>query len=180
MRVITGTARGAKLTAPEGYETRPTTEKVKEALFSAIQFDIEGRRVLDLFAGSGQLGIEALSRGAESAVFIDNGNNAVEIIKRNLKSAKLEQKATVFKTDYTMFLQSTDLTFDIVFLDPPYKANQMINAINTVNNRLSDYGMIICEHSTNEKLPEEIQNLSIFKTYKYGKTGITVYKRKKD
>ena len=120
MRVITGTAKGRKLKTLEGENVRPTIERVKEAVFSIIQFEIEGRRVLDLFAGSGQLGIEALSRSAASAVFIDADKAAVAVVKENLEVSKLADKATVMQTDALAFLQTSNLTFDIAFLDPPY------------------------------------------------------------
>ena len=120
MRVITGAARGCRLQTLEGNDVRPTTERVKEAMFSAIQFDIEGRRVLDLFAGSGQLGIEALSRGAESAVFIDNSKKSLDVVKCNLAATKFTDKAKVIGTDYMSYLSMTPDRFDIVFMDPPY------------------------------------------------------------
>ena len=108
MRVITGSARGMSLRTLEGDNVRPTTDKVKEAVFSAIQFEVEGRRVLDLFAGSGQLGIEALSRDAENCVFVDADKNAIKIDKENLAKTKLDGKATVMQTDSLAFLSMTD------------------------------------------------------------------------
>ena len=119
MRVITGTARGRVLKELEGLETRPTTGKVKESLFSIIQFDIEGRRVLDLFAGTGQLGIEALSRGAAECVFIDRRADAVRLIQENLSMCRLAERARVRQGDALPYLRSGE-RFDIVFLDPPY------------------------------------------------------------
>ena len=120
MRVITGTARGRRLETLPGEETRPTAERVKEGLFSAIQFDIEGRRAVDLFAGSGQLGIEALSRGAAGCIFIDRNAEAAEVIRRNLKAAGLYASAHVLTTDAMLFLERGRERFDLAFLDPPY------------------------------------------------------------
>ena len=116
MRVITGSCRGKRLVTPEGLDTRPTTDKVKEGIFNAIQFDIEGRRVLDLFAGSGQMGIEALSRGAKSAVFVDNFGRSLECIRKNLENTKLTDLAQVVNADFELYLTRTADVFDIVFL----------------------------------------------------------------
>ena len=120
MRVITGSARGRRLKELEGMETRPTTDRVKEGLFSALQFDIEGRKVLDLFAGTGQLGIECLSRGAASAVFVDRRADAVKLIRENLRLTELEDRARVVAGDSMEYLKSIREPFDIIFLDPPY------------------------------------------------------------
>ena len=117
MRVITGTARGRKLRSPDGYDVRPTTEITKEALFSILQFEIEGRRVLDLFAGSGQLGIEALSRGAAGCVFVDKNPAAVEVIRRNLRTAGLHEHTQVLAADAAGYLARRGDRFDIALLD---------------------------------------------------------------
>ena len=122
MRVITGSARGRRLKELEGMETRPTTDRVKEGMFSALQFDIEGRKVLDLFAGTGQLGIECLSRGAKSAVFVDRRKDAVALIRENLKATELSHKAKVVSGDSMEYLKGVREKFDIIFLDPPYEA----------------------------------------------------------
>mgnify|MGYP002675531026 CR=1 FL=1 len=116
MRVITGTARGRVLRTLEGEDVRPTTDRVKEAVFSIIQFEIEGRRVLDLFAGSGQLGIEALSRGADSATFVDMSKDSLATVKYNLEHTKLGDRAKVIQTDALSFLKLTKDRFDIVFI----------------------------------------------------------------
>ena len=119
MRVITGKARGVQLKTPEGLQTRPTTDRVKEALFSIIQFDVPGTRVLDLFGGTGQLGIEAISRGAKSAVFVDAGEKACALIKENLRRCRMEGEGRVVRSDYLEFLSRCREKFDLVFLDPP-------------------------------------------------------------
>lgn len=178
MRVITGSARGKRLVTVTGNDiVRPTGEKVKEALFSSIQFDIEGRRVLDLFAGSGQLGIEALSRGAESATFVDCNDASLNAVKRNLENTGLEPFATVYKSDYATFALRCSQKFDIAFLDPPYNAGILEDAVIKVAPLMSDYGKIFCEHPSELKLPETINDFSVCKVYKYGKTIVTVYKK---
>ena len=131
MRVITGSARGRRLKELTGMETRPTTDKVKESLFSIIQFDIEGRRVLDLFAGTGQLGIEALSRGAASAVFIDRRADAVRLVKDNLELCGLSDRASVRCGDAMSYLRSGE-KFDLIFLDPPYAAGLLGPALEEI------------------------------------------------
>ena len=174
MRVITGTARGRKLKTPEDYEIRPTTDNVKEALFNIIQFDIEGRRVLDLFAGTGQLGIEALSRGAKSCVFIDESRDAVRIVKENLKTCGLN--ATVLQTNALDFLRGGE-RFELIFVDPPYDAGlyePVLKAINSVD-KLSDGGIIVCEARRETPLPELAAPYRKGKEYRYGKVKICIY-----
>lgn len=178
MRVITGTAKGRRLITPEGNDiVRPTSEKVKEAIFSAIQFDIEGRRVLDLFAGSGQLGIEALSRGAESAVFIDASSTSVDIIKKNLEATDLENKARVIRGDYKVFLNSCKDAFDIIFLDPPYNKGLLEDALQSVVKIASDYAVIICEHPIDARLDDKVCDFEISRSYRYGKIALTLYRK---
>lgn len=177
MRVITGTARGRRLVTPEGLDVRPTPEKVKEALFSALQFDIEGRRILDLFAGSGQLGIEALSRGAEFATFVDNSQVSIKAITKNLETSKLADKAKVVKSDYSSFCAGSRDTFDIVFLDPPYDAGLLLPAVKSVLPLMSDYGMIVCEYPPQVEMPQNIGGFEINRNYRYGKINVTVYRK---
>lgn len=177
MRIITGTARGRKLTAPEGRDVRPTPERVKEGIFSALQFDIEGRRVLDLFAGSGQLGLEALSRGAESCTFVDASESSLNLVRKNLESTDLSEKAKVVRSDYAAFTAACRDTFDIAFLDPPYSAGLLMPAVKAVLPLMSDYGVIICEHPPEVKLDEEICGFKITKAYRYGKVLVTLYRK---
>ena len=177
MRVITGTARGKRLETLPGEDLRPTGARVKEGLFSAIQFDIEGRRVLDLFAGCGQLGIEALSRGAQKAVFVDESAAAVGVINGNLKNCGLADRATVYKNDFSTFLSHCRETFDIVFIDPPYKKGHYEKAISQVADKVSDHGMIICEYPFDVTIPDEISGFSVGRSYKYGKVFISIYKK---
>ena len=178
MRVITGSARGTKLETLEGVAVRPTTDRVKEAMFSAIQFDIEGRNVLDLFAGSGQLGIEALSRGASKAWFTDVNADAIEVVKHNVKKAGFEKQAVVSKGDYAQFLQFTKETFDIAFIDPPYGEGMAADAVSKTAAKMSDYGIIVCEHAADVSLPETVGEFSVYRQYKYGKlVNVTIYKK---
>ena len=180
MRVITGTARGMRLFTLEGDSVRPTTDKVKEAMFSIIQFEIEGRRVLDLFAGSGQLGIEALSRGAKSAHFVDESRDAVSVINKNLEKTKLKELSTVSHTDSITFISSTDRTFDLFFLDPPYGKGLIEKALPLCAKKAATGALIVCETSSDEFLPEDIDSLEYLKRYKYGKTALTVYRKAED
>ena len=178
MRVITGTARGKKLITAEGVDVRPTPERVKEAMFSAIQFDIEGRTILDLFAGSGQMGIEALSRGAEKAVFVDQNPVSIDHINRNLKNTELVDKAKVIRGDYNAVLLGMTEKFDYVFLDPPYASGFLEKALKLVQKNIKDHGVIICEHPKEQILPDEVDEFIVKKQYRYGKVYITFYVRK--
>ena len=174
MRVITGSARGRKMKTPENYDIRPTTDNVKESVFNIIQFDIEGRRVLDLFAGTGQLGIECLSRGASSAVFVDQSREAVKIVKENLKACGLS--GTVVQSDALSFLRTCG-KFDIIFVDPPYDSDLYESVLNTVNSIdiLSDGGIIICESRRERALPEMTAPYKKRKEYTYGKVKLCIY-----
>lgn len=179
MRVITGTARGITLKTPKGQSTRPTMEKVKEAVFSAIQFQIPGAKVLDLFAGTGQLGIEALSRGADRAVFVDTQKCALDLVRENLRRTKLEDRAQVVCSDYLSYLDRCRQRFDLVFLDPPYAEVFLENALKKISeiDILSDDGIIITERPYGKELPPSYPGLSRLRDYKYGITAITVYGR---
>ena len=145
MRVITGTARGTRLEAPEGQQTRPTSDMAKEAVFSILHFELAGAAVLDLFAGSGQLGIEALSRGAKSCVFVDHSRAAQEVIRRNLAAAKLTPLGRVAAMDASSFLAGCRDRFDIALLDPPYDGGQLETALAGVAALMNDGGVIVCE-----------------------------------
>lgn len=179
MRVITGKARGVNLKTPEGLATRPTADRVKEALFSVINFDIPNARVLDLFGGTGQLGIEALSRGAKSAVFVDAGEPACTLIRENLRRTKLENQAVVIRADYLAYLSRCKEKFDIIFLDPPYAEVFLENSIKSITeiDILQSGGIIVCERPLGKELPWEYPGFSRSKDYKYGKTLITLYRK---
>lgn len=176
MRVITGIARGMKLRTLEGTDVRPTTDQVKESIFSIIQFEVENARVLDLFAGCGQLGIEALSRGAHSVTFVDNSRSSVAVVKENLEHTKLAKNTIVKNEDSIGFLQMTRDTFDIAFLDPPYGKGLIEEALPLLAEKMSDSGVIVCETAANEQLPETAGKFSIYREYKYGKIKLTVYR----
>lgn len=179
MRVITGKARGRRLHEPKGMDIRPTTDMVKEAVFNILQFELEGARVLDLFAGTGQLGIEALSRGAAEAVFVDGSSAAVKIVRENLKLCGFE--ARVLQGDAIGYLPSLG-RFDVVFLDPPYDSGLLEKALEVIENvdLLSDGGIIVCE-SRSEAAP--CANREGYQTElerRYGKVKITTIRRKLD
>lgn len=178
MRVITGSARGMQLKTLEGLDVRPTTDKVKESIFNIVQFDIEGRRILDLFAGSGQLGIEALSRGAEHATFVDRSPKAVAVVKTNLAHTKLDSLATVRQEEAGAFLLKSRDTFDVAFLDPPYGKGLIAAVLPSLTEHMSDYGIIVCETSREEELPETVGTFAVAKTYHYGKIKLTLYRKK--
>lgn len=176
MRVITGTARGRKLITLEGDDVRPTTDIVKEALFSIIQFEIEGRKVLDLFGGSGQLAIEALSRGADSAVIVDMSKKAVEVIRKNLEATGFSKKAVVINSDALSFLAARAEKYDIAFLDPPYSVGILEKALEMVSPLMNTGGVIICEAPFKDELPERAGSFTLKKKYRYGKTGLFLYR----
>ncbi len=177
MRVITGTARGRRLVSAEGMDVRPTTDKVKESLFSIIQFELEGRSVLDLFAGSGQLGIEAISRGAERAVFVDSNKKSVEIIKQNISLVHFEKESSVVFSDSFSYLASAREKFDIVILDPPYNKQLCDKAFPLLPGVLKETSVVICETQSDELLPEKVASLEIDREYKYSSVKLTVYRK---
>ena len=179
MRVITGTARGVQLKTPEGMQTRPTSDRVKEALFSIIHFDIPGAKVLDLFGGTGQLGIEALSRGAKSAVFVDAREDACKIIRENLKRTRLEGQGKVIRGDYLEYLRRCREKFDIILLDPPYAEVFLENALNCIAeiDILETGGIIIAERPLGKELSYEFEGFTRSKDYKYGNTLLTLYRK---
>ena len=179
MRVITGTARGRRLKKLPGLETRPTTDKVKESMFNIIQFDIEGRTVLDLFSGTGQLGIEALSRGAERCTFVDLRKDAVAVIRENLAHCRMEERATVIQGDSLAFLSGCRERFDLVFLDPPYRTGLLEKALETIAkiDIVTGNGIIVCESPAESVLPEGTAPYEKGREYRYGKIKITLYRR---
>ena len=179
MRVISGKARGTVLKTPDGLQTRPTADRVKEALFSIIQFDLPNAKVLDLFGGTGQLGIEAISRGAKYAVFVDAADAPCRLIKENLRRAKMEGEGRVVRADYLQFLSQCRETFDIIFLDPPYAEVFLENAINKISeiDILQSGGIMVTERPAEKPLNIEIEGFSRTKDYKYGKTVLTLYRK---
>ena len=182
MRVISGKARGVTLKTPEGLATRPTADRVKEALFSIIQFDIPGASILDLFGGTGQLGIEALSRGAKSAVFVDERDDACRLIKENLKRTKFEDLGKVVRSDYLAYLKNTQEKFDIILLDPPYAEIFLENSLKMITeiDILQSSGIIVTERPLGKELPWDFDGFTRSKDYKYGKTLLTLYRKNSD
>ena len=180
MRIITGKARGVRLATLSGENTRPTSERAKEAVFSMLQFEIQGKEVLDLFAGSGQMGLEALSRGAERAVLCDRARDAVEIIRANATKTRLLPQCEILCMDYQVALRSFrhKRRFDLVFLDPPYKTNYLESALILLlkHQLLAPNAIIVCETDSHEVLPEVIDGFTS-RRYKYGKIALTIYRK---
>ena len=179
MRVITGKARGIQLKTPDSMTTRPTADRVKEALFSIIQFEIPGARVLDLFGGTGQLGIEALSRGAKSAVFVDAGEPACKLIRENLKRSGFENSGKVIRGDYMEYLRRCREQYDIILLDPPYAEVFLENALRCITeiDILRSGGIIVAERPLGKELPWEFEGYTRSKDYKYGQILLTLYRK---
>lgn len=178
MRIITGTARGTKLKTLEGKDTRPTTEMCKEGVFSAIQFELHDRSVLDLFGGSGQMALEALSRGAEKAVIVDSSRAACEIIKENAQKTKLMKQCRVVTADWKEYIRGASgrEKFDLVFLDPPYQEGILDEILHRLqySELLAEGAIIVCE-SDKDGIPSEIEGFAS-KQYRYGKTHVTMFR----
>ena len=187
MRIITGSARGAKLITLEGEATRPTAERTKEAIFSMIQFDIEGRKVLDLFAGSGQLALEALSRGAEEAVLCDSSKEAADIIKKNAVKTRLSDKVKLHVCDSLKLIPKLGAEkYDLVFLDPPYALKLIPNVLCSLLDckRLKHTSIIVCESSKAEDVfcgNTELEDCFVIKkNAKYGAAFVTIMQPKEE
>lgn len=179
MRVITGSAKGMRLDTLPGNNTRPTSERAKEAIFSYLQFGIEGRAVLDLYAGSGQLGIEALSRGAESAVFVDSERSAAEIIKRNLDKTRVSDRASVICSDVHSVIGRLKSGFDIIFIDPPYALRAVPEVLELAlkSNIFKPNTIVICESEEEDIFCTKIKLREYFdvrKVSKYAAAHVTV------
>lgn len=175
MRIITGKARGYRLkTLPGEDTTRPTTERVKESVFSALQFAVEGRAVLDLFAGSGQMGLEAISRGAASCVFVDSSSEAIRVVKENAAGARLTDAARFVNTSAERFLDSSGEQYDLAFLDPPYRAGLIPSLLPKLADKMRGGGTVVCETDSATVLPEQVDggecSLVLEKQRRYGKT----------
>lgn len=182
MRVITGTARGRKLVAPSGLDVRPSSDMTKQAVFNIIQNYVEDSIFLDLFAGSGQIGLEALSRGARSATFLDNNQQAISTIKENLIKCDLMEKSRVSMMDAVAFLQGFEIRsnpskYDIAFLDPPYQKDILNTVLPLIALAMADTGIVICETEAKESLPEAFADFTTSKVYRYGKAKLTVYRK---
>ena len=177
MRVITGSAKGRRLVTLPGEDIiRPTADKVKGAIFNSIQFDIEGRRVLDMFAGSGALGIEALSRGAAFCTFAEINRKAVEIIKKNLENCALQDRAKVVNSDAVSFLRTTFEGFDVILADPPYASGLALKTLEAAAAAVRQGGVIAIEAGRDEELPESVGDFTLVKHSTYSKTAIFIYR----
>lgn len=178
MRVITGTARGRKLVTVEGTDVvRPTADGVKEAIFSAIQFEIEGRTVLDLFAGSGQLGIEALSRGAAECYFVDSAAASIKAVRQNVESTGFTERSHIMNMPFSAFLKSTRAVFDIAILDPPYNYKIIQKALPLLTEKMTERGVIVCEHEKECVLPRETGGFEQARQLRHGRISLTIYRR---
>jgi len=182
LRVIGGTARGVPLKSPDPKNTRPTMDRTKESLFNILMPYISDARVLDLFSGSGSLGIESLSRGAKEAVFVDNSKNCRNIIIENLKKTRLEDRSTVIAMDVTKaikLLSSRNAKFDIIFMDPPYNMNFIAKTIQNIVefDIIAEEGILACEHHVDEPAPDSIGSLTKVRTKEYGETIYSFYVR---
>ena len=186
MRIITGRAKGVRLETSEGVATRPTSERVKEALFSMLQFDIQDRSVLDLFSGSGQLALEALSRGASSAVMIDRSKDAVKIIQKNITKTKLSAMCEVYNCEFKEYiLKNKGRKFDIVFIDPPYAAGLYSECLSLLLScdMLKPSSLIVCESECEDLLADNIElhaQLDVFKQARYGRACVAIFKKKEN
>ncbi|AJD90888.1 rRNA methyltransferase [Jeotgalibacillus malaysiensis] len=185
MRIISGDKRGIQLQAVPGTNTRPTTDKVKEAIFNMIGPYFDGGNGLDLFAGSGNLGLEALSRGLEHMIFVDKDRKAFQTIKDNIKKCGYEDYAEVYRNEAERALKAVakrELQFECIFLDPPYKNKQLEAYLTFISEHhmLSETGVVMCEHDSGTKVPETAGSLVLTKHELYGTTGISIYKREEE
>ncbi len=181
MRIITGRARGIRLETLEGEMTRPTTERAKEAIFSRLQFEIEGRWVLDLFAGSGQMGLEAVSRGAVHATLVDQSKEAVRVIQKNAERTRLAEDCTVVCADFADFLRGRrgKDPYDLVFIDPPYPMNACRAAVEAIleNRLLKSHGILVLESGEPDPLGVNTPlaaKFEVLRTARYGKAFVTI------
>ncbi len=175
MRVITGTARGKKLIAPPGLDVRPTTEMVKEAIFSSIHFDLPGASVLDLFSGSGQLGVEALSRGAKHCVFVDKSKSSIDVIRKNIEICGFNSQSRALNMDSIEYLSVAKTGINIALLDPPYKQGLILKAMPLLERIMSDNSIVVCEHENELALEDSYGKLKKTKSKRYGKISVSYF-----
>lgn len=185
MRIISGTARGTKLFTLEGLDTRPTLDRVKEPLFNIINFDLEGAVVLDLFAGSGALGLEAISRGAKKVFLCEKNRNAANIVEKNIEKTKFQDQAILIRNDFEKaisFIEQLNEKIDVVFIDPPYKTNLIKKSLEKIldSDILNDDFIIIAETDEPERILKDINilNINVFDTRKYGRVSLIFLNRK--
>ncbi len=182
MRIIAGEFKGRKLAAPPDYKVRPTAEKVREAIFSMIQIHVPDAVVADLFAGTGSLGLEALSRGAKRAYFVDRDRRSISFTKENVKACGMEERSVLMCSDYALAIANIHDRADIVFLDPPYKAGLMLDCLRRLSESdiLPEGGIVVAEHGRDELLPEKVRNLELIKDRKYGKVRVSIYEKQEE
>lgn len=177
MRIITGSARGKRLQTPEGLHTRPTSDRVKQSLFNIIQFDIEGRKVLDLFGGSGQLGLEAMSRGAASCVIVEGDRSAQKAIEANIRNCGFDRSCQLIKGDAFRFLERQKPgAYHLIFLDPPYGGELLNRAIAEICriDILAEGGIMVCESAADDVVLPVQAPYRVVKQYRYGHTDLTI------
>lgn len=179
MRIISGSARGRRLKELQGMDTRPTTDKVKESIFNIIQFELEGRKVLDLFGGTGQLGLEALSRGSVHCTFVDQRRDAAALIRDNIKSCGFQEQTRVVQGDSLSFLASCREKFDVIFLDPPYQTDLLEKSMEAIAkfDILREHGIMVCESAADKVLPALEAPYEQGREYRYGKIKLTICHR---
>ena len=187
LKITTGTAKGRRIITLEGDATRPTSERIKQAIFSSIQFDIEGRRVLDLFAGSGQLGLEALSRGAVSASFVDSSREAIDIVKKNATSTGFFSASRYIVSDWRNYIRkaSGKDSYDLVFIDPPYAMECCVDALErlSASGLLADGAIVVLESGEEQIRPEQLASFEVMKSTSYGKkttVNILLYRKERE
>ena len=177
MRIIAGDYKGRRLTSPADNRVRPTTDKVKEAIFSILTNEIYGSYVLDLFAGSGNLGLEALSRGAEHCWFGDSSRDSIKLIRENVLYCKADDKSTIKAGDYRKVLARITEQMDVILLDPPYGKGLLPDCFELIEeyDLLAENGVIMAEHQKDEVLPDEIGKFTKIKERTYGKVVVSIY-----
>ena len=182
MRIIAGELKGRKLVTPKDDSVRPTTDKVKEAVFSMLMPWLPDSVVLDLFAGTGSLGLEALSRGAKRAYFVDRDRRSIAMVRENVAHCRVEDRSVILCSDHASAMNRIHDTVDIVFLDPPYKAGLMTDCLQRLDSSglVPEGGLVVAEHGAQETLPEECAGFNRIKERRYGKICISVYEREEE
>lgn len=175
MRIVGGKYRGIPLTAFDGDKIRPTSDKARESFFNIIQFDIYGKSFLDLFCGTGAMGIEALSRGAKGVVFNDSSKESIALLKKNLAKVKADSDFSITNFNAQIFLKSTSQKFDYIYIDPPYKSGLGLECLPLTLNAINDNGVVVLEDE--KPFEGEIAGLTVTDTRKYGRVHLTFFKK---
>ena len=180
MRIITGIAKGKKIKAPYGMDTRPTLDRVKESLFDILSDKIAGKKILDLFAGTGNLGLESISRGALSSIFVESNRDTYKILEDNVTSLGFQKESILYNKDSFTSLKlfhDSNITFDVIFLDPPYGKGYVEKAINIIDrlNLLNDNAIIVCEYDVKDLIPDTVGKIKAYRTEKYGRVKISFF-----